>query len=308
MLGYCKPDKEELRLKDVRCYSAYYCTLCQGIKKRYGRLSTIALSNDAVFLLICLDAAEKDKELLKGRCPFAPIWKQTKMYVNPTAVYHAAFINYYLVLQKLYDYQKDSRNAFLRCIYKIIYKMMSGSHKYKADKEKYSDLIDCLDREFGSLYSLEQQNADFDLITNTFGRIVRLFSDSYLENYDPLIKNGIGTIMFNMGKWLYLADALDDYEKDKKNGEFNLIDKLSLPENMNMDSMQNINEQKSRMILALLQAKMFEGYYQVEWNNSKEIIENIIHYGPVSVFKSILHKKNTTLFKEIVHGIKNQFC
>ena len=33
----------------------------------------------------------------------------------------------------------------------------------------------------------------------------------------------IGELSYNLGKWIYLIDALDDFDKDLKNGEYNVF-------------------------------------------------------------------------------------
>lgn len=56
MFGYVIPYRDELKLKDIKRYKAYYCTICNQLRKRYGRMATAFLSYEMVFTLILLDS------------------------------------------------------------------------------------------------------------------------------------------------------------------------------------------------------------------------------------------------------------
>ena len=61
MYGYIKPEKSELKGRDIARYTSYYCVLCHVLGKRFGGLYRLMLSNDMTFLLICLDSVSTEK-------------------------------------------------------------------------------------------------------------------------------------------------------------------------------------------------------------------------------------------------------
>ena len=66
---------------------------------------------------------------------------------------------------------------------------------------------------------MEYNGQSFDNITNTFGEISKSFVKGILTNissFDNSSLTALESIFFNMGKWIYIAYALDDYNTDIK--------------------------------------------------------------------------------------------
>jgi len=107
MLGYIKPDKPELKIKEFEIYSGYYCGICKSISKRYGQLPRLALNYDSVFLAILLAGISSAREQIQiERCFVHPAKKRTIIYDNPEIDY-AADILLLLAYYKLKDDYQD---------------------------------------------------------------------------------------------------------------------------------------------------------------------------------------------------------
>ena len=50
MFGYIVPLKQELRMRELAQYNAYYCGLCASIGARFGQTARLTLNYDSTFL------------------------------------------------------------------------------------------------------------------------------------------------------------------------------------------------------------------------------------------------------------------
>ncbi|MEG0712521.1 MAG: DUF5685 family protein, partial [Niameybacter sp.] len=50
MFGYVTPLKQELKVRELEAFKAYYCGLCSHIKKNFGQLPRMVLNYDLVAL------------------------------------------------------------------------------------------------------------------------------------------------------------------------------------------------------------------------------------------------------------------
>ena len=85
--------------------------------------------------------------------------------------------------------------------------------------------------------STEQQNLDrqldmlekskevtLDSAAQIFGELLSEIFANGLDGESKIIAHEIG---LHIGRWIYIADAADDFEKDKKRGEFNPLTELA---------------------------------------------------------------------------------
>ena len=77
MFGYVTIQEAELKVKDFKKYKAYYCGLCQTLKKNYGSLGQITLTYDMTFAIVLLTSLyESETMMSKHRCKIHPVKKQ----------------------------------------------------------------------------------------------------------------------------------------------------------------------------------------------------------------------------------------
>ena len=62
MFGYITINKAELKFREFDLYQAYYCGLCEELKKRYGRIGQATLTYDMTFLLLLFTGLYEPKE------------------------------------------------------------------------------------------------------------------------------------------------------------------------------------------------------------------------------------------------------
>ena len=284
MFGYIKPYKPELKLKEITKYSNAYCALCDQLKKDYGFTSRFILNYDITFLLLCLDHLDStDKEKRRIRCPYNPA-KVKKVQLSTNALRYSAFINYWLVTEKLFDDYTDDRN----CFKSFLRKFLVSTGRFKKSKHIYAEKVNTLTSLLHKVYQNERSivdSFDFDNVTNAFGTFFAemFFTDHAALDKEVLLKK----LFFQVGKWIYIIDAYDDFEKDIKKSRFNLL--LSLSEKDKMEKAEafekalSIHLQLKQKIDTLLK-ELADIFYD-------ECLINILTLGLDNVFYKITEKK-----------------
>ena len=68
---------------------------------------------------------------------------------------------------------------------------------------------------------MEKENADsLDRAADPFGMMIADLSDYVLKEFATEYTR---RLCYSIGKWVYLIDALDDYDKDAKKGRYNVL-------------------------------------------------------------------------------------
>lgn len=216
MFGYIKPYVPELKVRDNELYGAVYCGLCKSMGKTVRRTSRMALSYDAVFLALVLSSLlDKPFEVSAGRCGFNPFRK--KLIAADCDILRycsaaSASLTYYSVLDKI----KDSRG-----IKKLGARLILPSCRKAKEKAKLIYPFDdgAASGPLEELHRLEDEKCgSLDMTADTFGRMLSY----YFRCGVPEDKaDAAETIGYLTGKYIYAADACDDYDKDIKTGSYN---------------------------------------------------------------------------------------
>lgn len=211
MFGYINILKDELKIKDYNIFRAFYCGLCKTQGKLFGNLSRISLSYDFTFLAILLSSLETDGyEYISGRCMLHPFQKR-KIVKQQNVLEYCSYMSTALTYYKIKDDIHD--NTFSK---KAIAYPIFAPHMKKISK-KYEDKLKVIQDNLDRLEQYEKSNVkNIDLTSDTFGKIMEEIFDFNETNSVALRILG-----YNIGKWLYTADAADDYENDIKNNCFN---------------------------------------------------------------------------------------
>ncbi len=214
MFGYVKPVKAELLVKEYEFYRALYCGICRSMKKHTGLFSNVTLSYDSVFLaLVRLLYTDGRVEAEDRRCIAHPAKKRPMIKENPAVEYTArAFA--VLTYHKLLDDINDERGA-KRIAVKTARPILSGANK----KAALGDLSETVSRLLSEISGLEAAGcASVDKPAELFGELLGEIFAYSLPEKDRLVPYRCG---YHLGKFIYAADAAEDYEKDRKSGKYN---------------------------------------------------------------------------------------
>ncbi len=213
MFGYIKTDIPNMYVKDTVLYKAMYCGLCKGIGKVCGQKGRFVLNYDLTFLSVLVhNLAGVDIDIEKQRCVIHQV-KKRPIAKTDALTERIAALNVILAHHKLNDDVIDSGKGKCRRAF------FSSSYKKAKRKEPVLDKI--VAKNYAELVKYEKTNGDsIDRSADPFSVMMReIVSELLQDNFNQ----EIGELAYNLGKWIYLIDALDDFDKDKKNKNFNVF-------------------------------------------------------------------------------------
>ncbi len=267
MFGYVNVYSDELKVREYKEFKAYYCGLCRALGRRCSQISRFGLSYDMTFLAIVLSsAAEKKSEYKKAPCIAHPVTKRTSV-INDDAVDYAADVSVILFYLKLADDWHDEKSI------RALFGMASFYTAYKKACGRHPNLAESIKRHLSDLSELEEKNsADTDLCADCFAKITEeLFSPDFVgEN-----KRQAAWLGYNIGRWIYVIDAISDMGKDFKKKSFNPY----LAAFKGGDIKQYIlnTAENSKVPLTFTLENAASAYELMKLYRNKEIIENILY-------------------------------
>ena len=215
MFGYVKPLIPELKVKENELYKGTYCGLCRTMGKNTGCLSKLTLNYDFAYLALVRFVLEKRKAVAKmRRCVVHPFKKRVMLEPDDTLKY-CARASVILTRLKLSDNVKDSR-GMAKMKARIVNMMRIFLKKTPKELENLEKTVCEL---IEKLSALEKEKCDsIDTVADIFGEILSNIASFGLEGSEKILSNELGR---HLGRWIYVIDACDDYEKDLKDGSYN---------------------------------------------------------------------------------------
>ena len=221
MFGYVVVDKPNMLFKDFAEYRAYYCGLCKAIGKTQGIKYKSIVNYDMTFLaMLAYNVLKIKPQITPQRCGLNPLKKRPIALVDPV-LEAVSRVNMLLFCHKIRDNHADSR-GFRRGFYGVLRGVFSV--KYRKNRVLFAPL-DAVFRAKFALFNAKNQslNAYADLFGDILKEIGKfMFGKNPSENADLAC-----SLLYELGRWIYVIDALDDFDKDKKHGEFNPINTTS---------------------------------------------------------------------------------
>lgn len=210
-----------MKVREFELYKSFYCGLCKTMGKKISRFAKITLSYDMVFLaLLRVAMTGENIENKAFRCKLKPTKKRWHIEPNGSLLYSAcvaANLSYY----KYKDDIQDAKNKFKRFLLKIFFPpILLFSHMKKKSRRYHPDLEDRIAPPLSKLSELENENCrSIDQTASCFAELMENIVSFGLPEPGPLeIARSIGR---HLGRWLYMTDALDDFEKDLKKKRYN---------------------------------------------------------------------------------------
>ena len=276
MFGYVRPALDRLDEAQRDAYQSAYCGLCHALGRRHGFLARFTLQYDFTFLAILLTAGETEECVLCRRCPAHP-WRKPRVCLSGARLDAAADQSMILTWYKLSD-DVDDRGAVAGLPYRLIRLLFRRSYRRAAVARPEFDaqVRDGL----GRLRQLEEDNSpELDRAADAFARILASASAAYPE--DSLLRRTLGELLYHLGRWIYLMDAWDDLQEDKKHGRYNPLDARfqghaeEEKEYLNTTAVHSVR-------LAGAAANLME---LGSWSN---IVENVLYLGLPAVQNAVL--------------------
>ena len=213
MFGYISPDAPYLFKKDETLYKALYCGLCKSIGAGCGQTARTALTYDMAFTSALVHNIKgEDVKIEKARCCLHWLKSRPIAKVDDTTI-AIGCVNTVLAYFKLCDDKADGdKRGILRHLYK---------KGYKKALKKHPRVAEIITHYTQNQAELEKAGcAIIDEACEPSAMMMKEISD-YLLGSSATAETQ--KLFYALGKWVYLIDALDDYDKDVKKGRYNVL-------------------------------------------------------------------------------------
>ena len=270
MFGYVKVYTDNLKIIEQNHYRAIYCGLCKKLGESYGQISRLTLNYDFTFLSLFQLAITKNKtEILKEGCIVHPL---TKRYVlkNHDSLQFSADAAVLMIYYKISDDLKDKsiKKKALGTLFKpFMYFARKKAAKRMPDIDKF------IKKSMKEQFKLEKENCNsIDSAAMPTAKALGFIFESLAQNdNEKIIFNYFG---YNLGKWVYLMDAIDDFEKDVKRKEYNVLSNI-YGESISLEELkQNIFP-----VLNFTRSELINAYHLIDVKRYKPILDNILFLG-----------------------------
>ena len=280
MFGYVKADTPNMYVKDTILYRAMYCGLCKSIGRICGQRGRFALNYDLTFLSILLhNLTDTDVVVKKSRCAVHWLRKREMAGVDALTCRIAAF-NVILAKYKIDDDIIDSGKGKGKKVF--------FAKAYKRAKRKEPELDKIVASNYQILREYENKNCDsIDMVCDPFGNMLKESVDLLM---DKKATDELLNLSYFLGKWIYLIDALDDFDKDKKKKFFNVLVNYYV----DCDTKQQLVEKHTKEIAEIFAGVLGEIFLlakQLNYKFNHDLTDNILNLGIKEQTRKILEKK-----------------
>lgn len=268
VFGYITVDKSKLSEGEQGLYQTFMCGVCLSAKKFFSNKSRIAVGYDINFFNVLFHSVlGLDVAVNKCRCIAHPVTKRTVLQTTDVTD-KVAICNVLLTELDLLDDVNDGAPLKKRLAYKAFKKDYARAQKLLPVADKiFSD--ECL-----ALAKLEKEYCTvIDKVAHPFATLSQKFSTVVLgENANEFVQ----TLCYNVGKWVYLADALDDVAKDIRRGNYNpFVSAYSLKKAS--DVTEHLDEISFELFTTL--NRIAQSYNDLNLTKYKCLLDNVIYHS-----------------------------
>lgn len=270
MFGYVVPIKEELRQQDYVLYKSFYCGICKSIGQNYGQLPRFTTTYDVTFLsLLVFDQLNADVTFAEEKCVGNPFVKRVVVKNNALLDRLAAaniILSYHKVRDDIIDGQGKGKRLMLRAMKK----------PYLKAQEVCPEIDATVKQGYAALREAEQnREAGIDRAAHPFSQ---LLADTACALVGENSSETLEKLFYNIGKFVYLVDALDDIDEDAKSGNYN---PLLIHFNNYQSRRQFIDDNRDALgfIFAGVINRAIACFNSLEFHQSYTLLENIVHKG-----------------------------
>lgn len=220
MFGYVKPYNPELRVRELEEYKAVYCGLCKQLGRSFGVFARFTLSYDFAFLAMLKTALDSEicPETERCACIAHPFCKRIRVREN-AAMQMAARAAMISVYYKLLDDRADE--GFFRRIGAALLLPFARRARRKALAFADGTAAD----EAAAKMSAAQAQLETEKcpIPDAAAEPTANFLAAVLKNCAATAEQAAVLERFGylLGRYIYLCDALDDLEDDRRRGRYN---------------------------------------------------------------------------------------
>ena len=273
MFGYVNANWKELTQAQQERYGAVYCGICRSIHHRVSNPARAVLSYDMAFLaLLHMSLYEPEENAGKNRCVLHVL--RPRAWVDNPCVDYAADMNVALAYYKAQDDLQDEGKTSAKLLLSMLEPHM------EAVRQRWPRQCDAMKACMEELRELERANtANPDLPASCFGRLMAELMVYQEDQWQEELRN----LGFALGRFIYLADAMLDYDRDKRKKQYNPFLAMG----------QGRDTGKWEQYLVLAMARCTESYEKLPLVQDKPLLDNILYSGVWVQYRAKVKKEET---------------
>lgn len=286
MFGYVRAFKPYLRVCEYDTYQAIYCGLCKQMAKQTGQVSRYTLSYDMTFLAVMnMSVNDIPVKAKRERCPIHPIKKQLCVYENIGLEYPtdaAALLIHYKLTDGICDGDIIERGASRTALSLL-------KNGYRGAKKRYPALDKQIALQMKRQMKLERdKEASLDIACDPTAKMLEAVFE--LLSYDERKRALLKKFGYQLGRFIYITDALDDAGKDKQDGNYNPlllakgVSKSRKP--LTVNEYKIITEYAENAVRLTL-GELAEQFMELDLKMYRATLDNIIYVGLPNVFEMV---------------------
>ena len=259
MFGFVTANLKELSRQQRDRYGAVYCGICRQIRQRSSQLSRLGLSYDMAFLALLLMSLYEPEEQRGNRaCLLHPCRKRG--WIDNEYVRYAADMNVALAYYNALDDWQDEKSLQAGVQARIFGKNISRLEKeYPRQCGAISECI----RELRQLEDANCPNPDEP--AGCFGRLMGELLVYREDIWAPTLRK----MGMALGRFIYLADAAEDYHRDQRKKQYNPF--------LAMETGEDWQRWESYLVLTM--GSCAEEFERLPLVQDKDLLDNILYSG-----------------------------
>lgn len=286
MFGYIRPFKPHMRICEFDTYKAVYCGLCKEMGRHSGFLTRFTLSYDFAFLgLLSFAVNDVEPSIANQTCMAHPL-KKTPCITCGDGLTYTAAAAVLSIYHKLRDDIAD-RGFLKKLAAGLLLPFIRGA--YKKAKSAYPLLADVIEENMKKQTALEKDRCkSIDQATEPTAQIMAEIARGI--SADPKQQRVLARLGYLLGRYVYLADALQDAPEDFKKKSYN---PLLLQEDcvdsgvLNMEKIRSLATDSIHFTLG----ELANTYTLLNIQKFKPILDNILYLGLKNTFTLVLNEK-----------------
>ena len=259
MFGYVTGNGGELTQEQKDRYQSVYCGICREIRDRASQACRLGLSYDMAFLALILMSLYEPEDTGGDRaCLLHPI--KPRPWVDNEFIRYSADMNVALAYYNFRDDWQDDRKVSAKLLSELLGRSMPEI------RQRWPRQCSAIADSLRTLGELEAEGCgNPDLPANAFGSLMaELFA--YREDFWAPTLRELGR---SLGRFIYLLDAVMDYDEDVKKGDYNPLIAMGTP--------RDPGRFEEYLVLAMGRCAAF--YEHLPLVQDKALLDNILYSG-----------------------------
>lgn len=270
MYGYVTPIKDQMNTADFMLYRAYYCGICKATGKMFGQLPRFTTNYDIVFLSLLLhDFTVTDVTFETKGCVCNPFKKKVTVCRNELLdkiVNTNIIMSYWKMRDGVIDKEGFKSRVALRLL----------SRPYKKARKAMPKIDEIVRGSYNKLFEMEKSGAvGIDRVSDCFARLLQ---DAAKELIGDKADENILKLCYNVGKFVYLADALDDIDEDFKQKRYNPF-LAAYGDFTGRKEFFEKHKDELSFILSVTVNRAIECFNKITFTQSSDLLRNVLHKG-----------------------------